>query len=1511
MFSTEWTPGLEMNYSSIKPFLVYSGKRYIPLPRGDKAGYGNILFYLCPSQEDTIQELQSDYLRWFLDMYRHYTTDTIFREKIGKTRVMTNMTQVIRRDWDKTRFDHPLRYVAPLQRKTKLKDRPNVIVDLGEWHKFYFNYSLRVSIPVIVKNYINFLATKLNSVDWNGYTNKIVYIPINRWFGDVKNELGFKRNQLNNPLAIILFAIYKYPELFALLPKLTYIFGDSENDQFVFFNTEDMTKKNFQKIKMRLKAMRGFSWDEESEQILDQTFTDAEEDQESELNNKPNTEKYEDTRNLIKEPDEGSSLEEKAKEKLKQENRTRLINDMKRSLVGPPTTVSDTSPKKEVSKKTQPSTSGIVDTKVASAQAKVGNKITPKHVVEDLTKSNQVYDQEDIDREEEDTTPISLNDDELDTTVVDAVDDALAKMEDEDPDVLLNHRDDFDVERVERKVREKVKNIFVPDRNDEQLQRMREYQAMQDKIIPQMPTAKQIKSKVIDTSDFSNVVKTSNPAIVESKFVNFDRDYTEKKLPQDIDNAVAALSNASVKVYVVNKTEEDTSDQLNLKKTITYTLKDEYGGKHTITLDIPIIVDDKYIYCNGSKMLLGHQEIMMPIVKSGPSDVQIVTWYNKLTVHREGVNDTRTDAVKRYMDRHNAQFQMKFGNAMAKNHDMNFDSTLDIDMYAKQMMGFHIGDIEFILDQSEILKKGKAIDPKIKSEKGHIPVAIDNANKRILYVDSHTTLTDLILDNLSARARNAISANTKPSAQKLLRSNVKIMSKYVPLILLLFFYEGFTKVMNKAHINYEVRDIDSPLDDVNMSDYDVLRCEDKAIIWQRNPIWNTMLMNGLNKVDLSIFSFEELDDPNTYANILANYFTSRKIIDSLMQYYDFMIDPATKEILEDYELPTDLVSLLLLANQMLSDNSSAPINDAHSFRIRSNEIIAEAVYNAVTRAYGQFRATQNKMGRNKKPDRINVKPNTVITEVTRGSSLTNEASVLNPILELEKARAVTPRGPRGVGKPRAMTLEKRAYDPTMLGIIGVTTSPDANVGVNRQLTLEPNITSTRGYTKITDKKDLQQLSNANLLTPSELLSPPGVLHDDGPRIGMSYKQSQYMLPIEGSTPVFFGNKAEEVVPYHLSREFVITAKQDGEVVEIKDGVIVVRYKDGTYDSINTNPKMKKNASSGFFIKIQLKSSLTEVGQKFKKNEVIGQDPRAFTKQAGQRSAAMNIGVPVKVAIIPNYDIYEDAGPITSKLSEKFTTYMSMKEEVGIPAQSYVEKMVNVGDKVKVGDPLIIYDPAHDDAETNAFFNEIRSKLGDELSDLVDLHSMPQVRTEYAGTISEIEVFTSVPLNELSPSLQKIVKKYTAHSSNVVKLLDKYKNEKDTKYYKCGQLITNAPEVVKPDYENRVKGVEIGNDGKGVVIFFYIEFKDIAKTGDKGSAFTALKFTTSHVIDKGLEAYSEYRPDEEISTFIAPGAVLARKTPSIQVTMFTNKCIIEMKRHALDIFFNDADPNSKK
>ena len=66
-------------------------------------------------------------------------------------------------------------------------------------------------------------------------------------------------------------------------------------------------------------------------------------------------------------------------------------------------------------------------------------------------------------------------------------------------------------------------------------------------------------------------------------------------------------------------------------------------------------------------------------------------------------------------------------------------------------------------------------------------------------------------------------------------------------------------------------------------------------------------------------------------------------------------------------------------------------------------------------------------------------------------------------------------------------------------------------------------------------------------------------------------------------------------------------------------------------------------------------------------------------------------------------------------------------------------------------------------------------------------------------------------------------------------------------------------------------------------------------------FSALKSIVGDVIPEGLEPYSEYRPEEEISCFLGPGALLARMTPSAILTMFGNKVIIELERQLEDIY----------
>ncbi len=1463
---TELSPAMEMVYSAIRPFMIYRKKAYLPLPKGEeKPGFGNALFFLTPNSDATISILQSNYIRWYINMYRQYTKDTIFREKIGRKRIIRNINAYTRKNWTKIQFPNTLKLVLPAQRQERLRQGKNIMVDLGDWCDLYFQFSFKTSIPIIVRNFMNFIGAKIGDNAYSQYQKKFVYIPIDLWFAPPHSELGYTKKLLTNPLSILLFASYKYPEIFAKFPNVTFILADSKNDEFMIVESSFFQKSNYTKIRNRLTMFTAINMKDDAETELEREFTPEEEDENSDLNNKENLTEYPDRKKIVPEPTPEMTQEEKKQLQIRKDNRARLINEMKRNLLGDP-----------------------VD-------------ITEETDDEDDDDSEPV----DLTENEEDTTPIDVGDDSLNDEIEDAVDDAIKELMKENPDILDSPEEiptEYVQDEVERKV---LRPKYMPDRSEADWERIKELQKSQDEVMKATRSLNEAASMIIDETDLSDAVRTRNKNITKSKYINFDKAYNTKKLEKDIDDSVAQLSKAGTKVFIASKTEEDTSDQMNLKRTLTYDLVDEFGDHHKLVFDVPIIVDNNYIYLNGTRSLLSHQQFFIPIVKTKPDTVQIITFYNKATLTRKGANDFRAEAVKKYLISHAADYSLVAGNAANKNMALQYSSTLDVDLYARQFMSFNIGRKRFFLDRDAlhqfIIKQGledQCPDPK---DNEHIPVGVDMNAHKVLIVTQDHTLTDLIYSLLPSDALTEIN-KTKGTKQRVLRTEIEIMSHYVPLALLLFFFEGFSKVMKKANIEYYVLDKN---DDDGRKQYDptqwgAIETADKWIIWKRYPIQNSLLMNGLSTEPFDLFNFDELDDHDTYIDLITPHYPGKtNIANNLMQFYDFMIDERSAEILRDYKYPTDFVELLLVANQMMTSNSCTPINNANIQCIRSNEIIAQFVYEAVANAYNKFRNTQGKQ--RKKPDRITVKRNCVLTAINK-SSLTSPASSLNPILELEKVRTVTPRGPRGVGKDRAMTFDKRAYDPSMIGIVGMTTSNDAKVGVNRQLTLEPAITSTRGYVKVTDPKDYDKLNSANLLTPAEMLSPPGALHDDGPRTAMAYKQSQAMVPIDDNSPVLFGSKIESVVPYHMSRDFCVVAQDDGQVVEIKEGVIVVKYKNGRYDSINTNVRVKKNSAAGFYINVRMTSHLTKVGQKFKKNEVIGWDETAFTKNGDDLSASMNVGTLIKLAIMPSYDVYEDSAPITQNLSKKFGTTMTMEKSVGLAAQSYVEKIVNVGDTVHVGDPLIVFDEAHDDDDVTKYKEFLRERLGETLQETIAINAMSTIKSKYDGTIVDIKAYSTVLVDELSPTLQTIVKKYNAHADAVNELLDKYRNPDDYSYYKCGQLITETSDIVQADYAGRVKNKPIGSDGRGVLILFYISFKDYAKVGDKGTAYTALKFVTNHVIPEGKEAYSEFRPDEEISTYIAPSAVLARKTPSILLTMFANKCIIELKRKLKEQYY---------
>ena len=82
------------------------------------------------------------------------------------------------------------------------------------------------------------------------------------------------------------------------------------------------------------------------------------------------------------------------------------------------------------------------------------------------------------------------------------------------------------------------------------------------------------------------------------------------------------------------------------------------------------------------------------------------------------------------------------------------------------------------------------------------------------------------------------------------------------------------------------------------------------------------------------------------------------------------------------------------------------------------------------------------------------------------------------------------------------TIRKRSYDKSMTGTISPISSPDAGCGLNKSLTMEPEITNIRGYVKVPEtEKDYEELQDVNLFSVGELTMPGAARNDDPSRCG--------------------------------------------------------------------------------------------------------------------------------------------------------------------------------------------------------------------------------------------------------------------------------------------------------------------------------------------------------------------------------------------------------------------------
>lgn len=939
--------------------------------------------------------------------------------------------------------------------------------------------------------------------------------------------------------------------------------------------------------------------------------------------------------------------------------------------------------------------------------------------------------------------------------------------------------------------------------------------------------------------------------------------------------------------------DNSTSENATLLYTVQYESAD--GKRFSVKVDIPKWIDNKYLILGGNKKDIPNQLFLMPISKTETDTVQIVSNYNKIFIRRFGATSGKSfitcDRLIKTISKN------EFKNLVVSNGDNTkicnrYELPIDYIDFASTYSKLSTPSKVIYFNQDTLRDEyGDKIDEKngipIGIEKGKTGVSILYYNSTVGKEKEFMSFSQYLLllletdKDLSKEGFKDAYENTNRSV-RYTYSRASILNTEIPLIVVCAYSEGLTKVLDKANIKYR---LESNKRNINPETEDFIKYNDAYLIYNLDYA-SSLLLNGLKSCPTSEYSVGDIDTKSMYIEFLDG-FGGRIKADGLDNFYNLMIDkPITYNALQYYNLPTDYVEVLLYANRLLADNKftkHSRINDNR--RTRRQEQVAAILYKQLSGAYESY-ANNMKHGRYSP---LSMKQSAVVDETLKNST-TSDKSVLNALGEYEAYATITPKGPCGMNSDRSYTLDKRSFDSSMLNVMGMSTGFAGNVGIARQLTIDANISTARGYIK-GGTENIDEINPTKTLCMTEALTPFGSTRDDPFRTAMTFIQtSKHGIRCKRSNPNLITTGADEALPYMISNIFAFKAKGKGTIKDINDERMIVEYDDGTYDYVDLTERIEKNSSSGFYGVIKLDTDL-KVGNKVKEGQIIAYDKESFSSDFGENdNLSYNIGTMCKFAMLNTDEGFEDSAIISEDLSEDMTSDIILKIDKVFDKNTNIYNMVSVGQEIEEGDTLLIAQAAYDEEDVNTL---LRNLTVDDEDEVTDLGKIP-IKSKVTGVVQDIKIFRTVDIDELSPTLKKIVNAYEKKINA---------KKKEMKSYDIDNVETIVGSTGKLPATGRLK-----NADNGVLIEFYLKYEDRFSVGDKLIYYSANKGVAKDIFPRGKEPKSEFRPNEKIHTLLSKGSVDGRMVCSIMINGGILKGVIELSRKCKDILGIKYDDN---
>lgn len=953
-------------------------------------------------------------------------------------------------------------------------------------------------------------------------------------------------------------------------------------------------------------------------------------------------------------------------------------------------------------------------------------------------------------------------------------------------------------------------------------------------------------------------IKIDSPFLSEDmksdKMAKFDEVYVEKMLEKDMVASVMNLENSDI--IITNYEKELTQTAVDKYETHKVTIKPFKGKDTTVYFRVPVIDSEGTFMVSGTKYRMRKLRQPLPLVKVSDIRVALTSNYGKFFISRtERKANNRGDYLVDFIRKDYLGDRTKISSLIpGKKNLSKVNLPNDFHILKSNFNELTVGDYTlFMREDDEANHVKPEVSELIKKKGAFFAGSVKGGG--VLVIDKQGVFYNLGEDNKPLGTIEDI-LGIDPERVPKSFSVMKVLGKDIPLGVCLGYYLGLPALLKLTGTEYKVI---GPRERHKASSKElVLRFSNyKLVITTDTPekelIFNGFLFYKDTLKELPLKSFEHRD---VYLNLVAQRGQGLIHLKELDTLRELFVDPITAGVLEKMKEPKEYIPLLIRANELLKDYTYPDPNDPKYVRIRGYDRIPGLMYRALAESIREHKIK----GRNNA--KLSVDPYKVWNFITQDSSVKSRDK-LNPLLTLKENESLTLTGLDGLSSG-AVPANLRRYHANDAGLVSEASVDSKDVGVSSYLSPYAKIDGLRG---MVDTDNAEAVDNPAKIFSSPTQLAPLVDTDDMKRINFVNNQASHLIPSEGYRQSNIRTTYEYVVPYKVGNEFVVVAKEDGVVTEVTDNLLTVTYKSGEVKGFNIGGTYGTMEGSTYLHELicDLKK-----GAKFSSGDILAFHKDFFERDWLNKSSVVSkTSTLAKVAIMVNNETFEDSSAVSSKFAKRLSTTVLEERVFTLDFKQNITQVLPIGSEVNPQDVLFI---ALDETDGGDNLSEQTLTMLQQLSSLAP-------RAKVKGVIDRLEVKYNGEVNDMSPSLKKLVTEINKQT---------YKRTKGTDYESKDNKVS---------IEYRSGGANLQLDTLELKVFIKMDLG--LGIGDKLVFGNQMKSVIGEVYSGTITSAES---GEEIDAQFSMTGILNRIVHSAFVMGTSSRLIRHVNKQIADVYF---------